>query len=335
MKTLAKRPIAILGAGNAATALAVLLSRHPRPIHLYCIEPDVEKDINLNACNTKYLTGLTLSPSIRAFPDLPSTVRDADVVIVAVPSFAIQSVLHEARGFFAKDAIFASITKGLDPKTLRPLAVEAANALPPNIGKRLCVIAGPAVANELALGQPAAFCIAGKDPKARKILADLFHSHAVKISTSPDLYGAGLCMALKNVYAILLGMCDGLHYPMNSKSLLVALAIEEMETILRAAKADPDTAAGLAGLGDLLVTGFSPHGRNRRYGEALVGSKTSDPKKLGLGTIEGIAASQAAKKLLRQLRVEAPLLKTAIHCLSQKNHFEKPFVRYLQSLRLH
>lgn len=335
MKRLAQRPIAILGAGNAATALALLLARHSRPVHLYCIEPEVEKDINLHACNTKYLAGIPLPPHIRAFPDLASSLAHADIVIIAVPSFAIRDVLREARPFFAKDAIFASITKGLDEKTLRPLAIEAAQALPLNLRKRMCVIAGPAVANELALGQPAAFCIAGKDAKACRTLADLFHSHAVKVSISSDLYGAGLCMALKNVYAILLGMCDGLRYPMNSKSLLVALAIEEMESLLRAVKANPDTAAGLAGLGDLLVTGFSPHGRNRRYGEALVGSNTRDPQALGLGTVEGIAAAKAAKKLVSTLHVRVPLLETALRCLSQKQGFEKPFIRYLNSLRLH
>lgn len=328
-------PIAILGAGNAATALALLLSRHGRQIRLYCIEPEVEHDINANACNTKYLAGIKLPKNICAYPDLKQTVHQADIVLVAVPSFAIYETIEAARPYFSKQVCIASITKGLDQKTLQPLAIEVAKRLPKQLRTRLCVIAGPAVANELAQHQPAAFLIAGPDASVTKTFADLFHTDVLKVATSKDLLGAGLCMALKNVYAIALGMCDGLKFPMNSKALLTALAVEEMEGILRASKANPDTAAGLAGLGDLLVTGFSSHGRNRTYGEKLVGSKTADPTKLGLGTVEGIAATKAASKLIRTLGVSAPLLQTVVRCLKQTSSFEKPLLVYLKKLKLH
>ena len=328
------RPLAILGAGNAATALALLLAKKGRRVHLYCIEPDVEQDINERACNSKYLAGVSLPRSIRAMSSLEQAVHQAEVVILAVPSFASRDVMAAATASLAPDVVIASITKGLDPKTLRPIALEAMSCLPKSMQKRVCFIGGPAVANELAHHQPAAFFIAGKDSHATKKLAHLFHSPSLKVATPTDIEGTGLCMALKNVYAIALGMCDGLHYPMNSKALITAIAIEEMARILKASKANQATAYTLAGLGDLLVTGFSPHGRNRTYGEKIVGSDFKDPLQLGMGTVEGIAATKSSLLLIKKLHVEAPLLQTIGKCLRQTSHFEKPFIGYLKTLRL-
>ncbi len=329
-----KRPFAILGAGNAATALALLLAKTGHPIHLYCIEPEVEHDINHNSCNSKYLAGISLPKTIRAMASLEQTVHQAEIVIVAVPSFAIREVMAAAQASLSRDVIIASITKGLDPHTFRPIALEAMGHLPKSMQKRLCLIGGPAVANELAHHQPAAFFIAGKDKLATAKLSRLFHSPSLKAATSTDIEGTGLCMALKNVYAIALGMCDGLHYPMNSKALITALAVEEMSLFLQKRKANPKTAYTLAGLGDLLVTGFSPHGRNRTYGEKIVGSDFKDPAQLGMGTVEGIAATTTALQLCKKLDLDLPLLQTIGRCLKQKTRFEKPFEQYLKTLRL-
>lgn len=329
-----KRPLALIGCGNAATALAVLLARHGRPVNLYCIEPDVMDDVNRRHRNAKYLKGVPLARNIRAFGSVAQAVHKADVVLVAVPSFAVREAVALAAPFLAPDAVIGSIAKGLDPETLQPIALTAARLLPANLKKRLVVIGGPAVATELATRKPGAVLLAGPDRSAVSKLAKLLESDTIKVAISEDLKGVGYAMALKNSYAIALGMCDGLHYPMNTKALVLSLAVQEMGRILAASGARPETAASLAGLGDLLVTGLSPHGRNRTYGERLVGSRTKDPKRLGLLTVEGISATALGMRLIRRLKIRAPLMETIADCLRRRNNFERPFVTYLKKLRL-
>jgi glycerol-3-phosphate dehydrogenase (NAD(P)+) len=328
-------PIAILGAGNVASALALNLARHKRPVRLYCIEPDVEEDMRQNALNTKYLAGHHFPKNVTASSDLALVLDDAEDVFVAVPSFAVAEVMREAKPFLSsKIKSIASITKGLDPKTLKPLVVTEAALLPRALQKRICTLGGPAIATEMAKGSPTGFVIAGHDKTAMARVKKLLDNDHVKCATSLDLLGVGLASALKNPYAIALGMCDGLQHPTNAKAMIFTIAVEEMKRILVKAGAKPETAGGLAGLGDLIVTGMSPHGRNRTYGERLVGAKSKQPAALGLGTVEGIVATALAVKLARRVKAKTPLLDAIDRCLAKRDNFERPFVDYLKNLTL-
>ncbi|MCK9361483.1 NAD(P)H-dependent glycerol-3-phosphate dehydrogenase [Patescibacteria group bacterium] len=330
-----KSPIAILGAGNMASALALNLARHKRPVRLYCIEPDVEEDLRKNACNTKYMAGHRFPKHVTASNDLAVVLKDAEDVFVAVPSFAVAEVMEKAKPYLSsKIKSIASITKGLDPKTLKPLVVAEAELVPSSLRKKVCTLGGPAIATEMAKGSPTGFVIAGRDKATLNRVKKLLETDHLKCATSLDLLGVGLASALKNPYAIALGMCDGLKHPTNAKALLLTIAIEEMEHVLVKAGAKLETASGLAGLGDLIVTGMSPHGRNRTYGERLVGAKSKLPADLGLGTVEGIAATGLALKLARNVKARAPLLESIDRCLSKRDNFERPFVDYLKNLTL-
>lgn len=328
------RPFAVLGAGNMGTALALVLSRHERSVNLYCIEPDVAQDINARHRNAKYLPGVRLPRNIRAFGNVAEALEGAEAAIVAVPSFAIEEAVTLSLPFLAPDCIVGIVTKGLDRKTLQPKIETARCLLPPRMRKHVCAVSGPAIATELAKGRPAAILLAGEDAASLKKLAGFLADGMLKVAISGDLHGASLCMALKNAYAIGLGMCDGLGYPMNSKALVLTLALEEMSGFVRAAGGDPKTVMTLAGLGDLVVSGFSSHGRNRTYGERIVGSRTKDPSRLGLGLVEGIDTTATALRLARQLRIKTPLLSAIGKCLAAEKHFEKPFTTYLHNLTL-
>lgn len=327
-------PIAILGAGNMATALALTLARHHHPVRLYCIEPEVEEDINQRHHNTKYLDGCALPPHIVASADIQFVVEGADTVFIAVPSFAVADVMKHARPYLHPQAIIASISKGLDPNTLDPLIVKEADLLPSNFQDTLTTLGGPAIANEMAKGSPTAFVAASKNLRGAQRIKELLETEHVKVSTSTDLLGVGLAAALKNPYAIALGMCDGLKHPTNAKAFLLTLAIQEMSEILRAAGAKGDTAHGLAGLGDLIVTGFSPHGRNRTYGERLVGAASKTPQDLGLTTVEGIHASHLAQALSERLNIKAPLLHSITRCLEADTCFTQPFEQFLKEVTI-
>ncbi len=329
-----KEKIAILGAGNMATALAHHLSGQGHVVKMYCINPEVERDINLKHRNKKFLPKIKLDPKVSATPDIKACLKDSPVVIIAVPSHAVVEVIKKAKPFLMKGALVSSISKGFDIKTLDPVVMTEVKELPVQFRKKVCMLGGPAIAGEMAAGSPTAFVIAGEDKKAREVLVKIFNDKTVKATSSEDLLGVGMASALKNAYAIAMGMCDGLRYSTNAKALLATLATKEMRDILKVRGAHGRTASSLAGLGDLLVTGFSPHGRNRRYGEKLVGARSSDPEKLGIRTVEGISAADCGVKLARKLRVKAPLLETIYRCIHQSSSFEAPFVKYLENLTL-
>lgn len=325
--------IAILGAGNMASALALNLARQ-NAVRLYCIEPDVEEDINTRHQNEKYLKDSPFPHNISASADIASVVTDADTVFVAVPSQAVSVVMQKALPHLKPTTIIVSISKGLDPNTLQPLIVEEAKLLPETLRQTLTTLGGPAIANEMAKGSPTALIAASENIDGAKHVKALMETETVKVAISNDLLGVGLAAALKNPYAIALGMCDGLKHPTNAKAFLLTIAIEEMSQIIQAAGGKDSTAHGLAGLGDLIVTGFSPHGRNRTYGERLVGATSKNPQELGLATVEGIHASELASKLARQLNIKTPLLDSVTNCLESHTCFTQPFEQFLQNVSL-
>lgn len=325
---------AVLGAGNVGTALALVLAEHGKPVRIYSIEPDVMQDINRNHRNSKYLEGVALPKNVTALADLGKTLGDARFVILAVPSFALKQVVAEALPHLKAGTVMGCITKGLDEKTLKPMGAEVIGSLPMKIRKNFCLIGGPAVANEIARRKPSAVVVASENLAAARKLANEFQGDVFKAGTSNDVKGVGYAMALKNAYAISLGLTQGLGHPMNTQALVMTEAIAEMGRFLKACGAEPETAMSLAGLGDLLVTGLSAHGRNRTYGEKLAKANTKDPQKLGLTTVEGIKVAPLMRKLARQHKLKTPLLDAVLACLAAEKDFAKPFIGYLKKIRL-
>ncbi|MEI7511981.1 MAG: NAD(P)H-dependent glycerol-3-phosphate dehydrogenase [Candidatus Uhrbacteria bacterium] len=332
---MSKSPIAILGAGNIASALALVLSRHKFPVRLYCIEPSVEQDIRKNACNSKYLIGHCFPKSVTASSDLETVLTGALDVIVAVPSFAACEVITKAKPFLDKDIqSITSIAKGFDEVSLEPIAFSVLRLLPAKLQKKFCVLGGPTIAHELANGSPTGFVVAGSDSKAVHRVQSLLTGNSITCATSRDTLGVSLAASIKNAYAIALGMCDGLKLPTNAKALVLTIAMKELELLLQKAGAKHDTAMGLAGLGDLVVTGMSHESHNRKYGERIVGAKSLKPSDLKLGIVEGIAATKLGVKLTTMLKVKLPLLNTIDQCLRNRKNFERPFVDFLNHLNL-
>jgi len=214
------------------------------------------------------------------------------------------------------------------------VVITLKESLPANLRKRVCMLGGPAIATEMVKGTPMAFVVACEDAKARQAFTKLLASRNLRVAQSDDLLGVGLGAALKNAYAIALGFCDGLAYNTNAKAFVISMAVSEMAGIMLKAGAHPKTAPSLAGLGDLLVTGLSPHGRNRKYGERLVRAQTNDPKRLGLTTVEGIAATDLGLKLAKKLGAKTPLLTAIQKSIHAKSHYSQPFVDYVKNVKL-
>ena len=312
------------------TAIAKHLERHGHPIRLFDSDKKVVDAINKTHRNTNYLPDLELGPDITATANLTAAIKNAEVVFMVLPSRAVPSVIKMLCPLLPEKTILVNITKGLDPKTLEPPILCAE----PHLQKRTCVVGGPAIAQDIMAGCPTGLIVAGKDPKALKTVKHLLESESVKIAVSNDAKGVGLAAALKNPYAIALGICDGLKYPTNAKALILTVAMNEMRKILEALGAHGETALGLAGLGDLVVTSFSPHSRNRSFGERLATSKTKNPAELGLSTVEGIEAASIAIRLIKRHHICAPLLLAVDQCLNAKEDYSAPFRLFMKNLSL-
>lgn len=312
------------------TSLAHLISKRTRrPIFLYCVELDVCSGINNQNLNTKYLPGITLSKTIRAVSDIGESLRYSDTVFLAVPSEVTREVIAKSSPHFLPNTIILNTTKGIDSESLRPLIA----VLPEWSGRtdlKWGVVGGPAIANEMAHGLPTELILGGSKSVWRRAVKYLAGDN-IKISQTNDLVGVGLASALKNPYAIALGMCDGLKFTANSKASLLADAVGEMAQILKVSGAKKDTAYGLAGLGDLVATGFSPHSRNRTYGEKIATSNTKDPHALEMNTVEGIENTNLAFRLAKKFNLKTPLLFSIKEALDSQSDFSAPLRKYLLS----
>ena len=322
--------IAFLGAGNIATALALVLGKRAKRVTLYSIESVVTKSINETHQNSKYLVDSILPRSVTATDSIEEALKGARFVFVAVPSSAVAEVLSAAQPYIEPNAIVVSITKGIDPETFHPLILQQIELMPRKLKIRLVILGGPAIANELASGQVTALVAASCHREAREAVQQTLSHAQMRISLSDDVIGVGLCSAIKNPYSIALGLCDGLNVSMNTKGFIYTTALQEMADLVEAAGGQRDTAFTIAGAGDLFVSGNSRHGRNRRYGEKIATSKSKDPHELGIQTVEGIIATHAAILLAKKHGLKTPLLNTIDECLSRKSHFSLPFEKFLK-----
>lgn len=267
------------------------------------------------------LPGFTLALDVEVTDDLGRVV-DADVIVSAIPVQHMRAVWSRVRGSVgARGASLGvvSVAKGIENDTLlRPSQVladalsqrDAAHASP-----RFAVLSGPTIAPELARCLPAAMIAASTDPAFAKQVQAMFSNSWLRVYTNPDVLGVELAGAAKNVIAIAAGICDGLQAGNNAKSALLARGLAEIVRLGVALGARPDTFFGIAGVGDLATTCFSPEGRNRSCGEALGRGRTLQEFLAGTtSVVEGVATTRGVRELARRHGVEMPIVE-AVHAV--------------------
>jgi glycerol-3-phosphate dehydrogenase (NAD(P)+) len=288
--------IAVVGAGSWGTAFSRLLLDHGHEVTLVCRDADQASAIAVTGRNPKYLPQVDLTGLVRGHG--PGTVPDeAELIVLAVPSKAFGEVAAALPG----DAPVLSLTKGLDPATGARLSTLIE-------GRPVAVLSGPNMAKEVASALPTAAVIASEDAALAERLQEAINSLVFRIYVNPDVIGVELCAAAKNVIALAAGGVDGLGLGDNGKAALITRGLVEMARLGEACGGRPETFAGLAGMGDLIVTCESRHGRNRAAGELIARGSTGEEAIAEIGqTVEGLTTAPVLRDLARRLGIEMPI----------------------------
>ncbi len=302
------KKIGILGAGSWATAISLLLAQKGHRVKLWSIIPEQINEINETRENSAFLPGVIIPQGVEAVGDLGRTVSEAEAVIFAVPSHAFRAVLRQALPYLPDGAILINLAKGIEEDSLcrmsQVFTMEAGVA----ITWRYVVLSGPSHAEEVGRAVPTAVVAASSSMESAEYVQDLFMCDYFRVYTSPDVTGVELGGALKNIIALGTGIADGLGYGDNSKAALMTRGLSEISRMGLAMGANPLTFAGLAGVGDLIVTCTSMHSRNRRAGIALGRGKSLDEALAEVKmVVEGVRTTRAAGRLAQGLSVEMPI----------------------------
>jgi glycerol-3-phosphate dehydrogenase (NAD(P)+) len=295
--------LTILGAGAWGTALARLLHTARHQVTLWGHKTEDLEAIRRTARNERFLPGIDLPPELRLESDLRNVIAGAEAIVVAVPSQPFREVTRALQNY---TGIIVSVTKGIEYQSGLTMSGILAQTAPK---ARSAALSGPSFAIEVAHGIPTALVAASRDPATAAAVQALFNRTAFRVYSSGDVLGVELGGALKNVIAIAAGIGDGLGFGDNSKAALVTRAIVEMRRLGVACGAQAETFTGLSGLGDLMVTCFSRHSRNRGFGERVGhGEKPADIAASMVAVAEGYPTARSAYQLARRHGVCTPVV---------------------------
>jgi glycerol-3-phosphate dehydrogenase (NAD(P)+) len=299
---------AVVGAGAWGTALADLLARNGHDVKLWAYEPDVVETINQKRENVRFLGGHSLSPSLEAFGDIGLAVGGAELVTLATPSHVLRRIVKSAASSLPRGALLVVATKGIENGTLCLMTEIAEQEVP---GATVVALSGPSFAAEVVSGQPTAVVVASKQDKAAATTQRAFSSAYFRAYTHTDVIGVELGGALKNVMAVATGIAEGLGLGFNARAALVTRGLAEMTRLGSALGAQQNTFAGLAGLGDLVLTCTGSLSRNRAVGVELgKGRKLDDVLSDRETVAEGVVTAQSARELAAREGIEMPIVDT-------------------------
>lgn len=297
--------IAIIGTGGWGTANAILLSQLGNDVFLWGRNPDVVEEMRSTHTNRMYLPDVTIPDAVHLTSDREEAVKDADIVAFAAPSHFLGDVCRSFAGLVNGNAIAVSLTKGFCEKT----HLRMSELIRSSLGtEHIAVLSGPSHAEEVSRGIPTAIVAASSSPDDAKTVQSIWNSPSFRVYTSTDTIGVETGGAVKNVIAIAVGCSDGLGYGDNTRAALITRGLAEIGRFAVACGAQPQTVAGLSGMGDLIVTCTSRHSRNRAVGERLGrGEKIDDILGSMKMVAEGVWNAHVVKDMADELGVSMPI----------------------------
>ncbi|UQZ81939.1 Glycerol-3-phosphate dehydrogenase [NAD(P)+] [Paenibacillus konkukensis] len=300
--------VSVLVAGSWGTAIASVLAENDSDVWLWSRNERQVAEINAEHRNHRFLDDVELSPRIRATTSMEEALRGAKGVFVVAPSSAMREVAKQMRPYLSKETILVHATKGFEADTLKRMSTVLADELPEYDASRIVVLSGPSHAEEVIKQCPTTVVVASEHAEAAEEAQDLLINSSFRVYTNPDVVGVEVGGALKNIIALGAGLTDGLGYGDNAKAALLTRGLAEISRLGTAMGGNPLTFAGLAGIGDLVVTCTSKHSRNWRAGYLIAQGHPLDDvlKQMGM-VVEGVKTTQAAYKLSRQYDVTMPI----------------------------
>jgi len=297
--------VAVIGSGGWGTALAVMLAKNDHDVTLWSYDVTEFEHLKNERENRMFLPGVLFPDGLKCTDDL-SVAASSDIVVMAVPSFAVRTTARKLSEFVTNDHIVVNVAKGIEKDTSKRLSEIIEEEIDANCA--VVVLSGPSHAEEVGRGVPTAIIATSRSKEAAECVQNVFMNENFRVYITDDIVGVELGAALKNVMALAAGICDGLGLGDNSKAALMTRGLAEMVRLGVALGGKEETFAGLAGLGDLIVTCMSMHSRNRRAG-ILIGQGVSTKKaleKIG-AVVEGYYATQSAVELAKSVGIEMPI----------------------------
>lgn len=311
------KSVCVVGAGGWGTALATLVAEKSDHVRLWAHRSETADEINTTRRNSAYLDGVDIPAPVHATANLEEAASGAELVVLVTPSVAVRETARMlASTKLGTNALVVACTKGIEHESGLLMSQLVEQELP---GHPVAVLSGPNLAIEIARGVPAA-CVVGCSK--RDLLAplqDFFSTAMFRAYTSEDVRGIQLGGALKNVFAIAAGVSDGMGLGDNAKAGLVTRALAEMMRLGVSMGGKHETFYGLGGVGDLMVTCFSKHSRNRSFGERLGGGESADAVLASMRMVaEGVPTARSALQCARRLGIEVPIIER-VHALIYEN----------------
>lgn len=301
---------AVMGAGAWGTALASLLADNGHETNIWCLEPDVAEAITDAGNNPRFLAGHQLNPGLHGTTDKSEALAGAELVVFAAPSHVLREVASHARAWVRPDATLVVATKGIERGTLALMTDVVAEELH---GRAVVALSGPSFAAEVAQRQPTAVVAASRSRTAASLVQATFSAPHFRVYSNEDVTGVELGGSLKNVMAVATGISDGLGLGFNARAALITRGLAEMMRLGAKLGANPVTFAGLAGIGDLVLTCTGSLSRNRTVGLEIGKGATLSEVLAGRETVaEGVVTTESAKALAEREGVDMPII-SAVH----------------------
>lgn len=320
--------VTVFGAGAWGSTLAQVLCDGDNDVLLWGRNSETVAEINTSHTNERYLSGQILPTQLKATTDLEAAFAFSDIYVLAIPSTQLRVTLNEWKPRFSADCTIVSTLKGIEVSTM----LRMTEIIEEILGKhKVALLTGPNLADELILRQPAGAVAASTSQAVADHVRELFRTPYYRVYTSVDLLGCELAGAIKNVIALAVGISIGMGYGENTQAMLITRGLNEVARLCAAHGSDPLSAAGLAGMGDLVATCGSPLSRNRTFGE-LLGKTGSMDMAIAQGskTVEGVASSGAIVEIAHRVGVEVPVIEAVADIVNGSLTPEQALTRLME-----
>jgi len=308
--------VTVFGAGAWGSTMAQVLSDAGNEVLLWGRSAEVIAEINGSHTNTKYLASHTLPENIKATTDLKAAFDFSGIYVLAIPAQQLRVTLQEWKSYFAADSVIVSTLKGIEISTQMRMTEVIEDVLGPH---RIAIITGPNLADELVLRQPAGAVAAAPTLELAESIRDLFRTPYYRVYTSIDVMGCELSGAIKSVIALAVGISIGMGFGENTQAMLITRGLNEVARLCAAHGSDPLSAAGLAGMGDLVASCGSPLSRNRTFGEVIGRTGSMEEARQQVAkTVEGVASAGAVVEIAHRVGVEVPVIEAVAEIVSEQ-----------------